>query len=122
MALRQLGITSRNLLPVGEGVWAERLRSEMAQRGVSSDLQVSGEDNGWCLALVEPDGERTFISIDGIENQWQPEWLADVTPQSGLVYLSGYQLGARQNTCWWIGCYVYPNRFGWCWTLARAST
>ncbi|CAI2408224.1 Pseudouridine kinase [Serratia fonticola] len=97
VALRQLGITSRNLLPVGEGVWAERLRSEMAQRGVSSDLQVSGEDNGWCLALVEPDGERTFISIDGIENQWQPEWLADVTPQSGLVYLSGYQLGARQG-------------------------
>ncbi|MDQ9128182.1 PfkB family carbohydrate kinase [Serratia fonticola] len=97
VALRQLGITSHNLLPVGEGVWAERLRREMAQRGVNSDLQVGGEDNGWCLALVEPDGERTFISIDGIENQWQPEWLANATPQSGLVYLSGYQLGARQG-------------------------
>lgn len=97
VGLRQLGIASHNLLPVGEGVWAERLRREMAQRGVSSALQVSGEDNGWCLALVEPDGERTFISIDGVENQWQPDWLVGAAPQNGLVYLSGYQLGARQG-------------------------
>ncbi len=97
VALRQLGIASRNLLPVGEGVWAERLRREMAQRGVNSDLPVGGEDNGWCLALVEPDGERTFISIDGVENQWRPDWLAGATPQSGLVYLSGYQLAAKQG-------------------------
>lgn len=95
LGLKQLGIHSRNLLPLGEGMWATRLRDEMAARGVQSDLQVSGGDNGWCLALVEPDGERTFISIDGIENQWQPSWLGGEIPQNGLVYLSGYQLGAK---------------------------
>ncbi|EFE94052.1 PfkB family carbohydrate kinase [Serratia odorifera] len=94
VALKQLGIVSRNLLPLGEGMWADRLRGEMAQRGVHSDLAVGGEDNGWCMALVEPDGERTFISIDGIENRWQTAWLQDAAPQGGLVYLSGYQLGS----------------------------
>lgn len=97
LGLKQLGIHSRNLLPIGEGMWSDRLRQEMAARGIVSDLPVSGADNGWCLALVEPDGERTFISVDGIENQWQPSWLAQATPESGLVYVSGYQLGAKQG-------------------------
>lgn len=98
LGLKQLGIHSLNLLPVGEGMWSDRLRKEMAAREIVSDLQVKGADNGWCLALVEPDGERTFISVDGIENQWQPGWLAQATPQNGLVYVSGYQLGAKQGT------------------------
>lgn len=98
LGLKQLGIHSQNLLPVGEGMWSDRLRREMAVRNITSDLQVSGADNGWCLALVEPDGERTFISIDGVENQWQPAWLAAATPEDGLVYVSGYQLGAKQGT------------------------
>ncbi|MGO4744153.1 PfkB family carbohydrate kinase [Serratia quinivorans] len=97
MALKQLGIESRNLLPVGEGAWADRLRGEMAKRGLHSDLQVGGEDNGWCMALVEPDGERTFISIDGVENQWQTAWLEPATPTDGLVYLSGYQFSAAKG-------------------------
>ncbi|MFZ4832829.1 PfkB family carbohydrate kinase [Rouxiella sp. Mn2063] len=97
LGLKQLGIKSSNLLPIGEGMWSNRLREEMAKRGIESDLSVSGGDNGWCLALVEPDGERTFISIDGIENEWQPEWLVQSTPQTGLVYVSGYQLGAKKG-------------------------
>lgn len=97
LGLKQLGIRSHNVLPLGEGMWATRLREEMAVRGIQSDLQVSGGDNGWCLALVEPDGERTFISIDGIENQWQPAWLNGEIPKNSLVYLSGYQLGAKQG-------------------------
>lgn len=97
LGLKQLGIDSHNMLPLGEGMWATRLRVEMTARGIQSDLQVSGGDNGWCLALVEPDGERTFISIDGVENQWQPSWLSAEVPQNALVYLSGYQLGAKQG-------------------------
>lgn len=97
VALKQLGIESRNLLPVGEGPWADRLRDGMARRGLRSDLPVSGEDNGWCMALVEPDGERTFISIDGVENQWQAAWLERAAPVAGLAYLSGYQLSAAKG-------------------------
>ncbi len=52
-------------------------------------------DNGWCLALVEPDGERTFMSFSGVENQWNADWLSQLrTPRGSLVYLSGYQLAS----------------------------
>lgn len=52
-------------------------------------------DNGWCLALVEPDGERTFMSFSGVENQWNRQWLARLTVAPGsLLYFSGYQLAS----------------------------
>ncbi|ATA18017.1 sugar/nucleoside kinase (ribokinase family) [Gibbsiella quercinecans] len=104
VALKRLGIASHNLLPLGQGPWAERLRVEMAQRGVHSALEVGGQDNGWCMALVEPDGERTFISIDGVENQWRLAWLPATV--EGLLYLSGYQLSGKQGAVlvdWMLG-------------------
>lgn len=94
LALQRLGVACEALLPVGEGMWADRLRVEMARLGVRSRIQVAGEDNGWCLALVEPDGERTFITLDGVENRWRREWLEPLTPAAGLAYFSGYQLAA----------------------------
>ena len=46
-------------------------------------------------ALVEPDGERTFMSFSGVENQWNADWLSQLrTPRGSLVYLSGYQLAS----------------------------
>jgi sugar/nucleoside kinase (ribokinase family) len=39
-------------------------------RGINQRHQRPTGDNGWCLALVEPDGERTFMSFSGVENQW----------------------------------------------------
>ncbi|MGP4220781.1 PfkB family carbohydrate kinase [Escherichia coli] len=48
-----------------------------------------------CLALVEPDGERTFMSFSGVENQWNRQWLARLTVAPGsLLYFSGYQLAS----------------------------
>ena len=58
-------------------------------------MEAETGDNGWCLALVEPDGERTFMSFSGVENQWQPGWLDTLSvPSHSLVYLSGYQLAS----------------------------
>ncbi len=42
----------------------------MAKEGLISLIDNAEGDNGWCLALVEPDGERTFMSFSGVENQW----------------------------------------------------
>ncbi|ENF7816221.1 sugar kinase [Enterobacter soli] len=95
IALKRLGITAQNALPVGHGVWADIIRNAMAKQDLHSAVEAETGDNGWCLALVEPDGERTFMSFSGVENQWQQPWLdaLDVTPAS-LVYLSGYQLAS----------------------------
>ncbi|WP_368544828.1 PfkB family carbohydrate kinase [Enterobacter soli] len=95
IALKRLGIEAQNALPVGHGVWADIIRNAMAKQDLHSAVEAETGDNGWCLALVEPDGERTFMSFSGVENQWQPSWLdgLDVPPES-LVYLSGYQLAS----------------------------
>ena len=95
VALKRLGMEADNALPVGQGVWADIIRNNMAREGLSSRIDGVTGDNGWCLALVEPDGERTFMSFSGVENQWNPAWLAQLTvPPLSLVSLSGYQLAS----------------------------
>ena len=95
VALKRLGMQAHNALPVGQGVWAEIIRNSLAREGLVSCIDGVQGDNGWCLALVEPDGERTFMSFSGVENQWNADWLGQlsVAPQS-LVSLSGYQLAS----------------------------
>lgn len=93
VALRRLEINASNALPLGQGVWADIIRNRMAKEGLHSLIDNAEDDNGWCLALVEPDGERTFMSFSGVENQWNADWLARLNiPRNSLVYLSGYQL------------------------------
>jgi hypothetical protein len=75
IALKRLGVTAQNALPVGHGVWADIIRNAMAKQDLHSAVEAETGDNGWCLALVEPDGERTFMSFSGVENQWQQSWL-----------------------------------------------
>ncbi|MDK9587214.1 PfkB family carbohydrate kinase [Lelliottia wanjuensis] len=93
IALKRLGIAAQNALPVGHGVWADIIRNAMAKQDLHSAVEAESGDNGWCLALVEPDGERTFMSFSGVENQWQQSWLDGLEiPAHSLVSLSGYQL------------------------------
>lgn len=95
VALRRLEINASNALPLGQGVWADIIRNRMAKEGLHSLIDSAEGDNGWCLALVEPDGERTFMSFSGVENQWNADWLARLNiPRNSLVYLSGYQLAS----------------------------
>jgi sugar/nucleoside kinase (ribokinase family) len=95
VALKRLGIDSCNALPLGQGVWADIVRNNLARQGINSIIETDKGDNGWCLALVEPDGERTFMSFTGVENAWDDGWLARLPHHAdGLVYLSGYQLTA----------------------------
>lgn len=79
VALKRLGIEAGNALPLGQGVWAEIIRNRMAKEDLISLIDNAEGDNGWCLALVEPDGERTFMSFSGVENQWNRQWLARLT-------------------------------------------
>ncbi|MGV2811418.1 PfkB family carbohydrate kinase [Enterobacter cancerogenus] len=95
IALKRLGIETQNALPVGHGVWADIIRNAMAKQDLHSAIEAEYGDNGWCLALVEPDGERTFMSFSGVENQWQQSWLDALNvPPGSLVSLSGYQLAS----------------------------
>jgi len=93
ICLQRLGIDSNNAFLIGEGNGSDSISRYLNNLGIHSCLPSVPGDNGWCLALVEPDGERTFISIQGVENDWSPAILQNlqVLPK-GLIYLSGYQL------------------------------
>jgi hypothetical protein len=107
IALKRLGITAQNALPVGHGVWADIIRNAMAKQDLHSAIEAETGDNGWCLALVEPDGERTFMSFSGVENQWQQRWLDALNIPRTAWYLSGYQLASPCGellTRWLEGC------------------
>lgn len=95
VALKRLGIKANNALPLGQGVWAEIVRNNLAKEGLTSLIDNASGDNGWCLALVEPDGERTFMSFSGVENAWNAQWLDALPVEPGsLLSLSGYQLAS----------------------------
>ena len=93
LTLSRLGIDTKNALPIGQGTWADIIRSSLEKQGIESEIHTNIGDNGWCLALVEPDGERTFMSFRGVEHQWNQQWLDKLQLAPGtLLSLSGYQL------------------------------
>ena len=78
-------------VPVGQGMYADRIREALHESGHEVLIEDDREDNGYCLSLVEKDGERTFISIDGIETKWQAAWLERLhAADYDYLYASGY--------------------------------
>ena len=98
IALRCLGFTSTNALLTGSGMGNNEISDFLKRRGLESDLVSIAGDNGWCLAFVEPDGERTFVTVSGVENNWTEDILQQVhIPAECLLYVSGYQLAVQSS-------------------------
>lgn len=92
-ALRRLDVPVINGMPVGNGDWGATIESAMQQLDLPVLLRHGQMDNGWCLALVEPSGERTFITITGCEAHWNKAQLATLPLEPDtLVYANGYEL------------------------------
>ncbi len=90
--LAKLSLPFDALMPVGEGMIADIIAREFSARGYPLRTYSGRGDNGWCLALVEPHGERTFVSMFGIERRMSLEWFDAFPIESfDLIYASGYQ-------------------------------
>lgn len=91
--LCRLDVPVVNGMPVGNGEWGVAVEAAMQELGLPVLLRHGQMDNGWCLALAEPNGERTFITVSGCEAQWNKAQLATLplTPET-LVYANGYEL------------------------------
>ena len=78
----------------GSGPYGTRIRHELAREGIGVLLPASPEaDSGFCTVLVEPDGERTFVSSPGVEAALGGRSLASVPLAPGdAVFVSGYDL------------------------------
>ena len=77
--VRQLGVPCFLLAPVGCGVHADFVRSELAALGLAA-LEVERRSSiaACAHAWSNPMGERTMITAPGIEREFSPAWFEDV--------------------------------------------
>ena len=86
-------------VPVGTGAYADIVASRLRQEGYDILIREEGMDNGYCLALVEADGERTFIDAQGIEGAFRRTWFDKIDmSQYQNVYVAGYQMCGESGT------------------------
>lgn len=90
-AFSYLNIECDLLIPIGRGINSKEISKKLFERGLHSILDLSEGDNGSCICLIEPDGERSFLTIPGIEVNFQKKWLKKVEKRYDQIYLSGYQ-------------------------------
>lgn len=83
----------------GTGPRGDLVRAALAAEGVQVLLPpVPGRDTGTVLVLVEPDGERTFVTSPGAEASLSTDDLAGCRPGPGdVVVISGYALAHAAN-------------------------
>lgn len=91
--LSKLNLNQTVAIPIGNGSWGNLVKQEMQNHNINPMINNHNLDNGWCIAMVEHSGERTFISTEGCETSWNYDVLAsiDIKPYS-IVYTSGYEL------------------------------
>jgi sugar/nucleoside kinase (ribokinase family) len=78
----------------GGGPFGGQVRAALEAAGVALVFpEPTGPDSGFCVALVDPSGERTFATTVGAEGGLTSELLAEIEVRStDGVYLSGYDL------------------------------
>ncbi|GGE54765.1 sugar kinase [Pullulanibacillus camelliae] len=89
--LKRCGVNYDLMVPIGNGPNGKRIQEQLIEDNHSLIIKDNHEDNGWCLSIVEEGGERTFITMTGIENDWKPEWFEHIDIFAyDYIYLSGY--------------------------------
>lgn len=93
-AAARLGLPGVYAGPHGTGPFGDLVRAALGREGVEvSRPPDSNLDTGWTLALVEPDGERTFVTVTGADALVSAEALRPIEYRDGdAVYVSGYDL------------------------------
>lgn len=79
--------------PIGTGMYASFIEEELKKSGHVSAIKSEEMDNGYCLCMVEADGERTFLTLPGIECRFEKKWFDALNGEEyHSAYVSGYEL------------------------------
>lgn len=91
--LRGFNVDHDLFVPIGSGMYADIIRKTLNEDGYDVLISDSEMDNGYCLCLVEDDGERTFITVKGIEGVHKNEWFNSLNmSEYENIYVAGYQV------------------------------
>lgn len=92
-----------NAMPVGVGKWADIIRAELSELNLPVNIEIPDRDNGYCLAFVTPDKERTFITFEGAETVFNLDDLNKIeVSDNSIVYLNGYELALNNDLIEWV--------------------
>ena len=94
VAVARQGVRCVYAAPHGTGPYGDLIRDALAAEGVlvTAKRRMNG-DSGFTVTLVEPDGERTFVTMAGVEAALERDDLAGLSPAAGdIVSVSGYDL------------------------------
>lgn len=96
--LRNLECEHDLCVPVGTGPYANIVREELSKKKYPVMFEDFEQDNGYCLCLVESDGERTFITAQGAETEFKEEWFDRLDMDLyDKVYVAGYQVCGKSG-------------------------
>lgn len=80
-------------VPVGRGMYGNMIAGDLEKLGYPILIREEESDNGYCLCLVEEDGERTFITVKGVEGCFRPSWFEQLSQDAyDSIYVAGYQV------------------------------
>ncbi|QPK94546.1 hypothetical protein HCQ94_02275 [Actinomyces sp. zg-332] len=92
-----------NAMPVGVGKWADCVKEELNELDLPINIQITDRDNGYCLAFVTPDKERTFVTFEGAETILRKQDLDKISvTEDSIVYLNGYELILENDLIAWV--------------------
>jgi ribokinase len=93
-AAARLGLPGIYAGPHGTGPFGDLVRTTLTREEIEiCQPPTPVIDTGWTLALVEPDGERTFVTVTGADAIVGPKDLESIEYRDGdAVYVSGYDL------------------------------
>ena len=99
-AARQMGAPIAYMGAIGTGPMADMARRALAALQVPAQGPMLDDcDTGYSVAMIEPTGERTFVSARGAETRVPEGTYESMHLVSGdVIYLSGYSFCHRYNT------------------------
>ena len=91
--LRGFDVDHDLFVPVGRGMYGDMIAGDLEKLGYRILIREEESDNGYCLCLVEEDGERTFITVKGAEGRFRPSWFEQLSQDAyDSIYVAGYQV------------------------------
>lgn len=106
-AASRLGLKTLHAGTVGTGVYGNMVLESMQQDDIDFiGRRMQDLDTGYCFTMVEPDGERSFVTYAAAEAMVTIDQLmsVDIRP-TDVVYISGYDLSyatSREAVKQWI--------------------
>lgn len=93
-AASRLGLPGLYAGPHGTGPFGDLVRSALRGEGIPLSMPPNPDvDTGWTVALIEPDAERTFITVTAADAIVESKSLRQIHYLDGdAVYVSGYDL------------------------------